>query len=111
MSPFSLLLSRSAALVHHGGIGTVSQALRAGVPQLIRPMAFDQHDNAARLRRLGVGDRLDPRRYRAPAVAERLESLLAAPSVAERCREIAGRFDEARPLLETSELIEAMLES
>jgi UDP:flavonoid glycosyltransferase YjiC (YdhE family) len=108
--PFSLLLPRAAALVHHGGIGTVSQALRAGVPQLIHPLAFDQHDNAARLRRLGVGDRLDPSRYRAPAVAERLESLLTAPSVAERCREIAGRFVDARPLTPASELIEALIE-
>jgi len=108
--PFSLLLPRAAALVHHGGIGTASQALRAGVPQLIHPLAFDQHDNAARLRRLGVGDRIDPSRFRAPAVAERLESLLTAPSVAERCREIAGRFGDTRPLTLASKLIEAMLD-
>ena len=42
--------------------------------------------------------------------AERLESLLNAPSVAERCREIAGRFVDARPLTMASEVIEAMLE-
>jgi UDP:flavonoid glycosyltransferase YjiC (YdhE family) len=108
--PFSRLLPRAAALVHHGGIGTVSQALRAGVPQLIHTLAFDQHDNAARLRRLGVGDRLDPRRYRAATVAKRLEGLLTTPAVAERCREITGRFEGTRPLVETSELIEEMLE-
>jgi UDP:flavonoid glycosyltransferase YjiC (YdhE family) len=69
------------------------------------------HDNAARLRRLGVGDWLSPHRYRADAVADRLQRLLTAPAVAERCREIAGRFEETQPLLEASELIEAMLES
>ena len=31
--PFSPLLPRSAALVHHGGIGTKAQALAAGIPQ------------------------------------------------------------------------------
>jgi UDP:flavonoid glycosyltransferase YjiC (YdhE family) len=80
------------------------------VPQLIHTLAFDQHDNAARLRRLGVGDRLDPRRYRAATVAKRLEGLLTTPAVAERCREITGRFEGTRPLVETSELIEEMLE-
>jgi rhamnosyltransferase subunit B len=108
--PFSRLLPRAAAVVHHGGIGCVSQALSAGVPQLIHPMAFDQHDNAARLRRLGVGDWLDPRRYRADAVADRLRRLLDSSGVAERCGEIASRLERARPLIDTSELIEAMLE-
>jgi UDP:flavonoid glycosyltransferase YjiC (YdhE family) len=107
--PFSRLLPRAALVVHHGGIGCVSQALRAGVPQLIHPMAFDQHDNAARLRRLGVGDSLAPRRYRSDAVADRLRSLLDSPGVAERCREIAGRFENAQPLTQCSQLVEAML--
>ncbi|MCB1226318.1 MAG: glycosyltransferase family 1 protein [Verrucomicrobiales bacterium] len=54
-APFSQLLPRCAAMVHHGGIGTLSQALAAGVPQLVVPMAHDQPDNARRLERLGVG--------------------------------------------------------
>jgi UDP:flavonoid glycosyltransferase YjiC (YdhE family) len=108
--PFSRLLPRAAAVIHHGGIGCVSHALGAGVPQLIRPMAYDQHDNAARLRRLGVGDGLAPDRYRAEAVAERLQKLLDSPGVAERCEEIAGRLARARPLADAAQLIEAMLE-
>jgi rhamnosyltransferase subunit B len=43
------------ALVHHGGIGTASQAFAAGIPQLITPFAHDQFDNAARIERLGCG--------------------------------------------------------
>ena len=53
--PFDRLLPHVAALVHHGGIGTVAAALAAGTPQLIVPFAFDQFDNAARVVRLGVG--------------------------------------------------------
>ena len=54
-APFSRLLPRLAGLAHHGGIGTSAQALAAGIPQLVVPFAHDQFDNAARLRRLGVG--------------------------------------------------------
>lgn len=54
-APFSRLLPRLGALVHHGGIGTSAQALAAGLAQLVVPFAHDQFDNAARLRRLGVG--------------------------------------------------------
>jgi rhamnosyltransferase subunit B len=49
------LLPRCAALVHHGGIGSTAEALRAGVPQVIVPLAYDQFDNAARVEALGAG--------------------------------------------------------
>jgi len=52
---FTRLLPHCSAIVHHGGIGTTSQALAAGIPQLIRPMAFDQFDNASRIEKLGCG--------------------------------------------------------
>jgi rhamnosyltransferase subunit B len=90
--PFSQLLPRAAVLVHHGGIGTAAQALAAGVPQLVRPMSFDQFDNADRLVRLGVGDCLSVRAYRGPEVARRLEHLLTAPTVGQRCQEVAQRL-------------------
>ncbi len=55
-APFNKLLPSSAALVHHGGIGTCAQALRAGIPQLLTPFGMDQHDNSSRLFELGVGN-------------------------------------------------------
>ncbi len=52
---FGQLLPHCSAIVHHGGIGTTSQALAAGIPQIIRPLAFDQFDNATRVETLGCG--------------------------------------------------------
>ena len=62
-APLSTLLPRCAALVHHGGIGTLAQALAAGVPQLTMPMGFDQPDNTTRLLRLGVAGWVAPSRF------------------------------------------------
>lgn len=104
--PFSQLFPRSACAVHHGGIGTSSQALAAGIPQLIMPMAHDQFDNAARLERLGVAASLSPRRFRGPSVARALEPLLISPSVAEQCRLAAERTRSANPFPEACRLIE-----
>jgi rhamnosyltransferase subunit B len=53
-APFAWLLPRSAATVHHGGIGTTAEALRSGRPMVVVPHAHDQFDNAARAERLGV---------------------------------------------------------
>ncbi|GAA1277690.1 glycosyltransferase [Sphaerisporangium rubeum] len=49
--PFRAVMPRVAAVVHHGGIGTLSRALRAGVPQIILAHGVDRPDNAARLHR------------------------------------------------------------
>jgi rhamnosyltransferase subunit B len=89
--PLRHLLPKAAAIVHHGGVGTSSEAMAAGIPQLILPMAWDQPDNAERVRRLGVGDSLPPR-TRAQGIARRLEHLLASRDVARSCREVASRF-------------------
>jgi UDP:flavonoid glycosyltransferase YjiC (YdhE family) len=52
--PYSAVFPRAAAVVHSGGVGTLAQALAAGRPQLIVPLAFDQPDNARRAAALGV---------------------------------------------------------
>ncbi len=104
--PFSRVLPRAAALVHHGGIGTTSQGLRAGVAHLVMPMAHDQPDNAARLKRLGVGDWLKPSKFRGPAVAERLDALLNSTEVARHRREVAGRFAPIVPFEEACRVVE-----
>lgn len=91
-APFDALSPRVSAFVHHGGIGTSSQALRAGVPQLVRPMGTDQFDNACRLMRLGVARQLLPRRYRADTVARTLDALIDDASVQAQCRHVAQRM-------------------
>ncbi|MEV0611857.1 glycosyltransferase [Nonomuraea sp. NPDC050404] len=53
-APHEWLLPRTAIAVHHGGIGTVAAALRAGVPQVVRPFVGDQPFWARRLHHLGV---------------------------------------------------------
>ncbi len=74
--PFSVVLPRSAALVHHGGIGTTAQAIAAGIPQLVIPSAHDQPDNAVRIRRLDIGDFLLPKAYTKSRAIEKLNPLM-----------------------------------
>ncbi|CAN5644922.1 glycosyltransferase [soil metagenome] len=105
-APFSELLPRTAALVHHGGIGTTSQALAAGIPQLIAPMSHDQFDNATRVTRLGVGDEIG--RFRAGAVARKLDRLLSDPEIASACRATKLRFDAVDGIELTCDLAESL---
>ena len=107
-APFSELLPRCAALVHHGGIGTSSQALAAGVPQLVMPHAHDQPDNAARLVKLGVARSIEPKRYRGERVARVLAELCQDATVVSQCVRVRSRFDGVDPISDTCELIEQL---
>lgn len=54
-APHQALFPFASCIVHHGGIGTTAQSLRAGKPQLIVPFFGDQPDHGRRIERLGVG--------------------------------------------------------
>jgi UDP:flavonoid glycosyltransferase YjiC (YdhE family) len=102
--PLGALLRQSTALVHHGGIGTAAAALAAGIPQVVTPFAHDQPDNAARLVKLGVAQRID--RLRGSELARALAELLDSPSVTSACRRTAARLAAERPLLEAARVLE-----
>ena len=86
--PHALLFPHAAATVHHGGVGTLGEALRAGRPMLIVPFAHDQPDNAARVVRLGVARTASRRTITAADLATELDRLLGRPSYAQRARDV-----------------------
>lgn len=74
--PLRRCLPHAALVVHHGGIGTTAEALRARVRQLIVPLAFDQFDNGARVVALGAGRMLAYRRLTTQRLVAELAVLL-----------------------------------
>ncbi len=86
--PFSALFPRAAAIVHPGGIGTTSLAMRSGRPMLVMPCAHDQFDNAARVNRLGIARAISRRRYRPTRVALEMRHLLDNPEYSDRASAI-----------------------
>jgi len=90
--PLSALLPHAAALVHHGGIGTTAEALRAGIPQLVVPFAWDQFDNGARIASLGVGMVIPAKRLRPRKLARSLQTLYSAETVRAQCSLLASGF-------------------
>jgi UDP:flavonoid glycosyltransferase YjiC (YdhE family) len=105
-APLSRVLPRSAALVHHAGIGTLAQALAAGVPQLTMPMGFDQPDNTTRLVRLGVARWVAPSDFSGERVATLLNTLLTDPAVASACAKYAALLKDGSALARTCDLLE-----
>ena len=105
-APLSLLLPHCSALVHHGGIGTASQAMAAGIPQLIRPQAHDQFDNAMRIVEQGVGDCLKPRKFTRNALASKLRMMIQSEPMKTRCGQVAARMKPARGIAQAIDVLE-----
>lgn len=106
-APLAQMLPRCAALVSHGGIGTVAQGLAAGVPQVVMALAHDQHDNGTRLAQLGVGRWVDGRKFTERFLTTALRELLTDPAVAARCAEYKAALAARDGIGEACDLIEA----
>lgn len=91
-APLGGLLPRAAAIVHHGGVGTVGAALHAGTPQVISPFFGDQSFWAGRLRELGVAPR-PLMRITGEALAERLRAADALADTAGALGEVMADED------------------
>ncbi len=81
--PYSEVFPHAAAIVHQGGIGTLAQALSAGRPQLVTPVAFDQPDNARRVVRLGAARAVPFQKVTAGSLRRELTVLLSEPRYAQ----------------------------
>lgn len=91
-APFRWLLPQVDMLVHHGGVGSMSQAMAAGIPQIIMPMAFDQVDNAYRVEKLGVGGGIAREHFRGDRLATLIDQLLSSAPLLQRCGDIKSRL-------------------
>ena len=99
------LMPACAAVVGHGGLGSVLRALAHGVPQLLLPLGRDQAFNASRAGQLDAGIALPP-----DASAERIRTalgtLLAEPRFATAARRAAARIAADEPDRTAGEALE-----
>lgn len=107
-APYSALLPRAAATVHHGGIGTTAQGLRAGRPTVVVPLSHDQFDNAARVKRMGVSETVHHSRVTAERLAGALRKVLDDAEVGRRAGEIGAEIGREDGAVRAAELMEEM---
>jgi sterol 3beta-glucosyltransferase len=91
--PHEWLFPRVAAIVHHGGIGTVMNGLRAGVPAITVPFFADQPFWGRRLHSLGIGARPIPwEKMTLQNLQGALHEVTDNPVIRFRAAEIAARI-------------------
>ena len=91
-APFSEVFPACAAVIHHGGIGTLAQCLLAGVPSLVVPGGMDQPFNAAQVVQRKAGVWIPRKRYTARRAEKALKGLLSTPTSQEHVRKIQAQI-------------------
>ena len=109
-APYSALFSRSALVVHQGGVGTTAQCLRAGRPMLIMPYSHDQPDNSRRMQRLKVARVVQRGNYTPMRVARKLKAMLDEPRFARRAQSVANRLGQEDGVRSACDALEELYE-
>ncbi len=86
--PQRAVLARSALALVHGGMNTTLDALAAGVPMLVVPIAFEQAGIAARVAASGAGLALKPREL-GRQLPQAIRRLASDPSFGVQARRLA----------------------
>lgn len=80
--PYDKIFKFASVVIHQGGIGTLAETMRAGVPSVIAPFCNDQFDNAIHAEKAGVANiinlnKLDSKRFYLKILSAKTKSLKA----------------------------------
>jgi UDP:flavonoid glycosyltransferase YjiC (YdhE family) len=88
--PQADVMPHAAAIVSHGGSGTLTAGLAAGVPMAVLPLFADQPHNARRVTELGAGIAVD----HAAELTDAVRRLIAEPSYRAAAQRVAADICE-----------------
>lgn len=105
--PFELLFPCLAAIVYHGGTGTMASAARAGIPQVAFPFMADQFENRKQIVKLGLGpNACDFKKISASALISAINECVNHEKYKKNALEISEKLQTSNGLELTIGLIE-----
>ena len=89
-APHEWLYQHVRVAVHHGGAGTTSASLHAGIPTVTLPLGIDQFFWGERVYKIGVGPKPIPQRaLSADKLAKAIQQALKDESMRERAKRVS----------------------
>lgn len=110
-APFDKLFPRVSAVVHHGGVGTLSLCLRAGVPSFSCPVIFpmgDQHFWGNHAFKVGCAVKPIPiKKLTYGNLIKGISEMLTNNSLRNSCKNIALNLSSEKGLEKTVHIVES----
>lgn len=105
--PFDLLFPRLAAVIYHGGTGTMAAIARAGIPQAAFPFMGDQFDNRKQIIKLGLGpETCDFKKMTAESISSAVNECVTNDTYRKNALELSEKLKNVNGLEITIQLIE-----
>ena len=102
--PQRMLLQKASAIITHGGLGTLKEAVMDAVPMLVLPALYDQPFNAMRVRHHGLGEAFFPEHQCVSNLQPALQRLLTG-QYASGLQVMRKAFSEAEDTSPSRELL------
>jgi MGT family glycosyltransferase len=109
--PQTSVLPQVDLAITHGGNNTVTEALHFGVPMIVLPLFWDQHDNAQRMHETGCGVRLGTYTFEARQMSEAIDRLLADTDLDQRLERMSQRLQGDPGNQRAARLVERVAET
>lgn len=94
-APHEWLFPQCSCTIHHGGSGTISTAIRAGVPTIVTPVFLDQYDHARVVNRLGIGKGFENKQFQKISGEElgiAIKALIDDEEIKQNAKDIGLKF-------------------
>ena len=107
--PQDWLFSQAAAVITHGGVGTVARALRNGCPMLLEPHTYEQCFNAHKVLTWGVGAAMYPEKLTAEGITKVLAQKVLTEDYQQKAEKIKVQINNEPGIEHACLLIEQWL--
>lgn len=110
--PYEILFPKLAAIVYHGGTGTMASAARAGIPQAAFPFMADQFENRKRIISLGIGPKTcDFKKMNVQLLSMAITECLSNENYKKNAVDLARRLPQSNGIQLTIQVIEQLMVS
>ncbi|KXK11053.1 MAG: sterol 3-beta-glucosyltransferase [Chloroflexi bacterium OLB14] len=108
--PHDWLYKHVKIAVHHGGAGTTSASLHAGIPTITLPLAIDQFFWGERIYKIGVGPKAIPqRKLTAEKLAHAIQIALSDETMKARAKAVSEKLSLENGIQQAVSLMRKML--
>ena len=103
------VLPEMKLLIHHGGVGTIAQALKWGIPQVMYGNDLDQIYNARLVEKLGAGILMKESQPTEYEFLTYIEKLILEGTIKNQCVSIKEKFMDALSPIQIADMINKSL--
>jgi UDP:flavonoid glycosyltransferase YjiC (YdhE family) len=107
--PIPALLGQCDLFVTHGGFNSVKEAVSAGTPMLVLPIASDQHYAADRAEALGIARVVRPDERTPDRIREQAAAVLSDPRYRERASALAAEMTASPSVEHVADLVQELV--